>query len=326
MHRAEGKHKARRNDRQLYKMAENACQNFMMAVVDKTWYKEIEDPDTLYTKVTALKLLDHLTEFCAVLHTVNAVNIPQLVKSLYKDSEGVPQFINAMEAAQRKSKRSKLVINDEYMHDVLLKSLLQSGEYETETRYWSKLPEDKQTWADWKTTFRAAYVVKRQSEAAREGEQNPFGGSAPFGVAPVEKEQHKQEEAPQMSHQMLDPLEGYLDNIAAAATQTAANGGPLSELAAILAVSVDTVARQQIEIRRITYHIHTLKNKVGVVTAGVPGPGGTNSNYPHCKHCTAVGRSAPHRNNKCYFDPRKNKERMGWGKWLMEAKGIVFNN
>ena len=45
---------------------------------------------------------------------------------------------------------------------------------------------------------------------------------------------------------MLDLLESYLDNIAAAATQTAANGGPLEELAASLAVSVDTVARKQL--------------------------------------------------------------------------------
>ena len=36
------------------------------------------------------------------------------MKELYKDSDGVPQFINAMEAAQRKSKRAKLVINDEF--------------------------------------------------------------------------------------------------------------------------------------------------------------------------------------------------------------------
>ena len=46
VHRAEGKHEARRNDRQLYKTASNACRNFIMAVVDKTWYKELEDPDT----------------------------------------------------------------------------------------------------------------------------------------------------------------------------------------------------------------------------------------------------------------------------------------
>ena len=78
---------------------------------------------------------------------MDAVDIPQLRKTLYKNSDGVPQLINAMEAAQRKSKRAKLIINDEYMHDVALKYLLQSGEYETETREWSKLPEDEQTWS-----------------------------------------------------------------------------------------------------------------------------------------------------------------------------------
>ena len=102
INRAEGKHEAQRNDRKLYETADNACRSFIMAVVEKTWYNELEDPDTFYTKVTALKLLDHLTEFCAGLHTVDAVDIPQLMKYLYKDSEGVPQFNNAMEAAQRK--------------------------------------------------------------------------------------------------------------------------------------------------------------------------------------------------------------------------------
>ena len=79
-------------------------------------------PDTFYRKVTDLKLLDNLTEFCAGLHTVDAVDIPQIMRSLYKDSEGVPQFINTMEAAQRKSKHAKFVINDEYLHAVALKS------------------------------------------------------------------------------------------------------------------------------------------------------------------------------------------------------------
>ena len=95
-----------------------------MAVVDETWYKELEDPDTFYTKVTALKLLDHLTEFCTGLHTVDAVDIPQLMKLLYKYSDGLPQFINTMDAAQCKSKDAKLVINDEYLHAVALKYIL----------------------------------------------------------------------------------------------------------------------------------------------------------------------------------------------------------
>ena len=89
-----------------------------------------------------------------------------------------------MEAAQRKSKRAKLFIHDENMHAVALKLLLQSGEYETETREWSKLPEDQQTWLEWKTTFQESYVAKQRAEAAREGEAKPFGDSALFGAAP----------------------------------------------------------------------------------------------------------------------------------------------
>ena len=46
VHRAEGKNEARRNDQQLYETSDNACQSFTMVVVDETWYKELEDPDT----------------------------------------------------------------------------------------------------------------------------------------------------------------------------------------------------------------------------------------------------------------------------------------
>ena len=60
---------------------------------------------------------------------------------------------------------------------------------------------------------------------------------------------------------MLDYLEGYLENIAVAATQMAATGTPLAELAASLAVSVDTVARQQTEIKRLKEHINALRKK-----------------------------------------------------------------
>ena len=63
----------------------------------------------------------------------------------------------------------------------------------------------------------------------REAEQKPFGGSERFGVAHVGNEQPEQQDAPKMSRQMLDSLEGYLDNNATAATQTAATGGPLAE-------------------------------------------------------------------------------------------------
>ena len=69
--------------------------------------------------------------------------------------------------------------------------------------------------------------------------KKPFGGSVTFWGT----NNKTQTKGAQLTHQMMDSLEGYLNNIAAAATQTADQGGPLAELAASLAVSVYTVAR-----------------------------------------------------------------------------------
>ena len=66
------------------------------------------------------------------------------------------------------------------------------------------------------------------------------------------KNNKTQTKGAQLTHQMMDSLEGYLNNISAAATQTTDPSGPLTELATSLAVSVDTVTRQQQEIKRLT--------------------------------------------------------------------------
>ena len=190
------------------------------------------------------------------------------MKTLFSNAEGIQKLINAMEVAQQISKRGKIVIHENYMHAVALKLLLQYGEYETETREWSKLLEDLQTWEAWKTTFREAYVAKRRAEASREGEEKPFGGSAIFGAAPenskekIQSREHQKSAGPApLTNQTMDSLEGYLDNIAAEDTQTAANGGPLAALAASLEISVDTVARHQQEIKSLSEQINALKKK-----------------------------------------------------------------
>ena len=73
----------------------------------------------------SLKILDRLTKFCSGLHTVDAVHIPQLMKTLFTDANGIAQFTNTMEVAQQNYRRAKLFIQDEYMHAVELKLLLQ---------------------------------------------------------------------------------------------------------------------------------------------------------------------------------------------------------
>ena len=104
---------------------------------------------------------------------------------------------------------------------------------------------------------------------------------------------------------MVYSLEGYLDHIDTVDTQTAAKGGPIAELAASLEISVDTVVRQQQEIKRLSEQANALKNR-GTQAASVGTlPGGTTI----FTHFEAVGRTAPHRENYCYLGPRKMIDR-----------------
>ena len=96
--------------------------------------------------------------------------------------------------------------------------------------------------------------------------------------------------------------------------QKHANGGPLAELAASMEISVDTVARQQQEIKRSSDQISALKKKGASSTSGDTFPGGNNNVQ---KHCEAVGRTAPRKKNLCYFDTRKIPDRKDWSRRLM---------
>ena len=121
----------------------------------------------------------------------------------------------------------------------------------------------------------------------------------------------------------MDLLEGYLDNIAAVATQTVAKGIQLAELAASLEISVDTVARQQQEIKRMYENINALKKR-GTQAASVGAfPGGGLVGGTVCTHCEAVGRTVPHRKNLCYFEPINMTDQKEWDRKMMDEKGVT---
>ena len=95
------------------------------------------------------------------------------------------------------------------------------------------------------------------------------------------------------------------------------------ELSESLVISVDTVARQQQEIKRLYEHINNLKNR-GTQAASVKiFPGGGLVGTTVCTHCEAFGRTAPHRNNACYSDPRNLTDQKEWARKLMDKKGVA---
>ena len=82
-----------------------------------------------------------------------------------------------------------------------------------------------------------------------------------------------------------------LDNISAASTQAVTKGGQLAELSLILAISIDTVAAQQKEIKRMYKYINAMKNKgTQASRTGMTEGGGMTGNVR--PHCAAVGRTS----------------------------------
>ena len=124
---------------------------------------------------------------------------------------------------------------------------------------------------------------------------------------------------------MLDSIEVYLNNIAAAATQAVENGGPLAELSASLAISVNTVAAQAKETKPLYKHINAPNKKENPTPSrGTTAGGGMTGNmYPHCY---VVGRSALQKNNACYFDPKKMTDMREWARKLMDKKVVAYKD
>ena len=75
-------------------------------------------------------------------------------------------------------------------------------------------------------------MAKRLAEAAKKGEYNPFGGYTANNTH--DQMRHRGNAASTvpstLPNQMLDSLEGYLENISAAATQLVTKEGPIVEL------------------------------------------------------------------------------------------------
>ena len=92
-------HVAKGSERALYDAANTGCVNFIISVVYDTCYKELDDAGTFYTNVTAQQLLENLEDHCTGLHAIDAVDIPSVMHKFWTEAEGVPQYINIMEAA-----------------------------------------------------------------------------------------------------------------------------------------------------------------------------------------------------------------------------------
>ena len=234
--------------------------------MDKTWYADLKDADTFYTKVLAIKLMAFLNANSGGLHAVDMITLWMNMHSYYAQADVIPQYIIMLEEAQKKAKQAGMPSADIELVMMALVAVLAAMHFPRKVDDWEGLPALGCTWSAWKTSFRSAHL-KRQCQILALGGGEPLKGA--HGVLPTDPPA------------MINCLEVALNNLVLTATN---NATVLQQLTAANLVLTNTV----------TALTATNKKLVDAVATRVPAtPPGTRSRLP--------GSGAPNKPFKGYY-------------------------
>jgi len=222
--RSEANHAILTRDFASYEAAERAVAKFIRDAVDETWYRDLRHPRSYYINVTAKQLIEHLDANCGGLHAVDLVNLPTEMMGYYAIAEGIPEYIDMLEEAQRKLSRAELPMIDAQLLAIASTAVLASDHFPRPTDEWEARPRNLKTWTAWKTHYRAAHIARKRQQLA--------AGTA-YSVMEVDDAA--------ITPETFARLDGYLDNLAAAATTERTTLTQLIENNATLTANVGTL-------------------------------------------------------------------------------------
>ena len=144
--------KARVNDYKLYDKAKLKARALILHAVDETWVLELKDEETLFTQVAPRQLMDHLQSIYGGPHAIEVLALQNESQEYHTDSKGILEYINALEAAQKKSKHGtgNNPITDATLLLIATNAMLKTGAHAQTTDKWEVLDASAQTWDAYK--------------------------------------------------------------------------------------------------------------------------------------------------------------------------------
>ena len=91
------------------------------------WYCELRDSCAIYSQVTANQLLAHLRTLCTILHEIDSITILPSIMSMYEDVESMPEYINVLEDARKRSACAAMTITNEQVMAIASHAVFASG-------------------------------------------------------------------------------------------------------------------------------------------------------------------------------------------------------
>ncbi len=135
---AESAHQAKLDDYASFVTAERSAAKFLCKVVDEVWYNNLKDADTFYTKVTAREIIAFLDANSWGLHAIDMISLCTNMHNYYTQADGIPQYINMLEDAQKKAKQAGMPTADVKLVMIALVAVLATQHFPRKVNDWGK--------------------------------------------------------------------------------------------------------------------------------------------------------------------------------------------
>ena len=160
----------------MFDCTEREVHNFIITSVEDTWIRELHDPIMGYSHQPPRAIMDHLWASCSGLHYLDTLALRNKMRTLHLEVQGIPEYINALEDAQKRSKRADKdnAINDHFLVVIASAAMMSSQRLPRANWKWEDLSQDERTWAKWKTLYKEEDSKEKVCILATGG-QDQFG-------------------------------------------------------------------------------------------------------------------------------------------------------
>ena len=112
------------------------------------------------------------------LEATDIVSLLSATLGWWAEDPRVPEYVNRLEEAQRKSVRASLPINNKWLAAIATGSLLAGFSFPKQRPDWDSLPRANKTWTAWKTAFCAHQLTLECKQRATGERSNVFGSAS----------------------------------------------------------------------------------------------------------------------------------------------------
>jgi hypothetical protein len=306
-------------------VAERETRKFILAKVEDTWVRELKDAATFYTKVQAIDLLQHLQSTCLGTHAIDALSLQIEMREFHKTADGIPEYINMLEDAQRTALRmdKNNPITDQSVLTIAINAMLSTQQFPRTNDEYEALDVANKTWPTWKTMYKKAQGKERvrvkavggkSSFGANAATSTSSGSNAP-SVASAPFSEPRRGEGEEDEPFTLSDLEACFDNLANAAR---AERSTLDELVKSNSVLTTTNSELAKTNKSLTNEVNSLQRQVNALKKKGGDRGSSSraraprASKKKCSHC-----SGDHASDDCFELPANAGNRpAGWASKL----------